>query len=94
VSVTTRDPVTTSGEPDLCALPKAHLHLHLTGGMRHSTLLDLARVAGVHLPERLVDEVSDDWRLVGWPKFQRLYDLARGVLRSPADIHRVRREAR
>jgi adenosine deaminase len=24
-------------------LPKAHLHLHLTGAMRHSTLVELAR---------------------------------------------------
>jgi adenosine deaminase len=37
----------------------------------------------------LVDDVSDDWRLLGWPRFQRLYDLARGVLRSPADIDRL-----
>ena len=29
---------------DLAALPKAHLHLHLTGGMRHSTLVELAQV--------------------------------------------------
>ena len=27
---------------DLTALPKAHLHLHLTGAMRHSTLVELA----------------------------------------------------
>jgi adenosine deaminase len=92
MSVMTRDAATTAGEPDLCALPKAHLHLHLTGGMRHSTLLDLARVAGVHLPERLADEVTDDWRVVGWPRFQRLYDLARGVLRTPTDIARLIRE--
>ncbi|HWA67859.1 MAG TPA: adenosine deaminase [Mycobacteriales bacterium] len=79
-------------EADLVALPKAHLHLHLTGGMRHTTLIDLAERYGIRLPERLVDEVSDDWRLLGWPRFQRLYDLARGVLRSPADIERLIRE--
>jgi adenosine deaminase len=77
---------------DLLALPKAHLHLHFTGGMRRATLIELAAVAGVKLPERLVDEVSDDWRLLGWPRFQRLYDLARGVLRSAADINRLVRE--
>jgi adenosine deaminase len=76
-------------DADLVALPKAHLHLHLTGGMRHSTLLDLAGKYGIQLPERLVDEVPDDWRLLGWPRFQRLYDLARGVLRSADDVTRL-----
>jgi adenosine deaminase len=79
-------------EADLVALPKAHLHLHLTGGMRHATLIDLAERYGIRLPERLVDDVSDDWRLLGWPRFQRLYDLARGVLRTGADITRLIRE--
>jgi adenosine deaminase len=79
-------------DADLVALPKAHLHLHLTGGMRHSTLVELAERSGVKLPERLVDDVPDDWKLLGWPRFQRLYDLARGVLRTPADIKRLIRE--
>ncbi len=79
-------------DADLVALPKAHLHLHLTGGMRHATLIELAQRSAVRLPERLVDEVPDDWRLLGWPRFQRLYDLARGVLRTAADIERLLRE--
>lgn len=79
-------------DADLIALPKAHLHLHLTGGMRRETLLDLATRAGVHLPERLVDDASDDWKVIGWARFQRLYDVARGVLRSAADIDRLLRE--
>lgn len=33
-------PVAASG--DLAALPKAHLHLHLTGAMRRKTLRELA----------------------------------------------------
>jgi adenosine deaminase len=76
-------------DADLVALPKAHLHLHLTGGMRHATLLELATVHGVQLPERLVDDEPDNWRVLGWARFQRLYDLARGVLRSAADIRRL-----
>lgn len=79
-------------EADLAALPKAHLHLHLTGGMRHTTLVELADHYGVHLPERLVEEQPEDWRVLGWARFQRLYDLARGVLRSEADIKRLIRE--
>lgn len=73
----------------LVSLPKAHLHLHLTGGMRHATLVELADGYGVRLPERLVEPAVDDWKLLGWPRFQRLYDLARGVLRTPEDIRRL-----
>jgi adenosine deaminase len=81
-----------AADQDLVALPKAHLHLHLTGGMRHATLVELADKYGVHLPERLIDDQPDDWRVLGWARFQRLYDLARGVLRSAADIERLIRE--
>ena len=79
----------TGADLDLVALPKAHLHLHLTGGMRHATLVELAEQYGVHLPERLIEEQPDNWRLLGWARFQRLYDLARGVLRSEADMQRL-----
>jgi adenosine deaminase len=74
------------------ALPKAHLHLHFTGSMRHATLVELARRYGVHLP----DALAEDWppRLHatderGWFRFQRLYDIARSVLREPADLRRL-----
>src|SRR6516165_10678933 len=79
----------------LAELPKAHLHLHFTGSMRHSTLVDLAREHGLHLPEALVA----DWppRLSGtdergWFRFQRLYDIARSVVRTEADVRRLIRE--
>jgi adenosine deaminase len=73
-------------------LPKAHLHLHFTGAMRHGTLLDLAEVHRTRLPDALVSEWpprlhGTDER--GWFRFQRLYDAARAVLRTPADIRRV-----
>jgi adenosine deaminase len=76
----------------LAALPKAHLHLHLTGAMRHPTLVELAIDRGIRLPSAL----TDDWppRLSGvdergWFRFQRLYDTARSVLRTPADVRRL-----
>jgi adenosine deaminase len=76
-------------DADLVTLPKAHLHLHLTGGMRQSTLLELADRSGVRLPDRLVDDEPDDWRVLGWARFQRLYDIARAVLRTADDIFRL-----
>lgn len=81
---------------DLHQLPKAHLHLHFTGSMRHSTLLELAARDGIVLPDQLVE----DWPPVlsaadekGWFRFQRLYDVARSVLRTEGDVRRLVREA-
>ncbi|MCW2668298.1 MAG: Adenosine deaminase [Frankiales bacterium] len=78
--------------PDLKALPKAHLHLHLTGGMRPTTLVELAAEQGRKLPAGLLDPASvdlDATQLRGWHKFQRLYDAARTVLVGPAEVQRV-----
>ena len=79
----------------LAPLPKAHLHLHFTGAMRHSTLVELAAQHGVRLPEALTDAwpprlSAADER--GWFRFQRLYDIARSVLRNQEDVHRLVRE--
>lgn len=80
---------------DLSGLPKAHLHLHLTGAMRHSTLVEFAQVHGVSLPSALTEEwpprlSTADER--GWFRFQRLYDTARSVLRTQEDLYRLVRE--
>ena len=81
---------------DLHQLPKAHLHLHFTGSMRHATLLELAARDGIALPDQLVE----DWPPLlsaadekGWFRFQRLYDVARSVLRTEADVRRLVLEA-
>ncbi|WP_159941446.1 MULTISPECIES: adenosine deaminase [unclassified Nocardiopsis] len=77
-------------------LPKAHLHLHFTGSMRHPTLVELARQNGVHLPQALVEEWPPRLRATderGWFRFQRLYDIARSVLSRPEDVYRLLREA-
>ena len=71
---------------DLLSLPKAHLHLHFTGAMRHTTLLELADRHGVHLPDALTSDEPPELRATderGWFRFQRLYDTARSVLRQP-----------
>ena len=64
--------------------------------MRHGTLLELAERDGIVLPDALVE----DWppRLSaadekGWFRFQRLYDVARSVLRTEDDVRRLVREA-
>ena len=80
----------------LAALPKAHLHLHFTGSMRHATLVELAAAHRIHLPEALVSEwpprlSAADER--GWFRFQRLYDTARSVVRTEADVRRLLAEA-
>ncbi len=78
------------------ALPKAHLHLHLTGAMRHTTLIELAREHGIGLPGALTTDRPPVLRGTGdrgWFRFQRLYDIARSVLRTPADMHRLLHEA-
>jgi len=81
---------------ELRLLPKAHLHLHFTGSMRHSTLVELAAREGVALP----DALAEDWPPLlsaadekGWFRFQRLYDVARSVLRTPEDVRRLVLEA-
>ncbi len=80
---------------DLSALPKAHLHLHLTGAMRHSTMIELARSHGISLPAALTEEWPPQLSTAderGWFRFQRLYDAARSVLRTPDDLYRLIRE--
>ncbi len=76
----------------LAALPKAHLHLHFTGSMRHATLVELAAGHSIRLPPALTQDwppqlSGTDER--GWFRFQRLYDTARSVLRTPADVRRL-----
>ncbi len=73
-------------------LPKAHLHLHFIGAMRRSTLIELADLHGITLP----DAFRGDWPPKlrgtderGWFRFQRLYDYARAVLRTEADVRRL-----
>src|SRR5579864_4126463 len=76
----------------LARLPKAHLHLHLTGAMRHATLVELAGRHGIRLPTALTDEWPPQLSGVderGWFRFQRLYDMARSVLKTAEDVRRL-----
>jgi adenosine deaminase len=81
---------------DVRMLPKAHLHLHFTGSMRPSTLLELADRYGVHLPDALTSGRPPRLRATderGWFRFQRLYDIARSCIRSADDVRRLVLEA-
>ncbi len=80
----------------ILALPKAHLHLHFTGSMRHATLVELADRDGVRLPSALREDWPPELSVAdekGWFRFQRLYDVARSVLRTEDDVRRLVREA-
>ncbi|WP_040160142.1 adenosine deaminase [Mobilicoccus massiliensis] len=77
-------------------LPKAHLHLHFTGSMRFTTLMELAQEQRVRLPHALVEDwppklAARDER--GWFRFQRLYDAARACVTSEEAMRRIVREA-
>src|ERR671918_711627 len=81
---------------DVHTLPKAHLHLHFTGAMRHTTLVELAERDGHRLPAALAEDwpphlTATDEK--GWFRFQRLYDIARSVLRTEDDLRRLVLEA-
>jgi adenosine deaminase len=81
---------------DLRLLPKTHLHLHFSGSMRHLTLVELADTHGVRLPDALRTDWPPELSATderGWFRFQRLYDIARSVLRTEDDVRRLVREA-
>ena len=64
--------------------------------MRHTTLLELAERDGIRLPDALVADWPPQLSAAdekGWFRFQRLYDVARSVLRTEDDVRRLVREA-
>jgi adenosine deaminase len=66
---------------DLAALPKAHLHIHLEGGMRPGTLHELATAADLEVPPV---------RGYGsFAAFAGMYLAACQVLRAPDDLRRL-----
>lgn len=78
---------------ELRTLPKAHLHLHLTGSARLSTIQELAQKYGVDLPSSLTNNDIDWDGSRDWSLFQGRYDAARQTIRSAEDVRRIIREA-
>lgn len=80
---------------DLAKLPKAHLHLHFTGAMRPTTMVELAQQQGIRLPAHLLenDPLTVPANARGWFRFQRSYDAARALVRSEAVMRRLIDEA-
>src|ERR1700690_2593259 len=69
---------------DLRTLPKAHLHIHLEGAMRPSTLRDLADEQGVEVPPiRGFGNFS---------AFSGMYVAACNVLSTPDALQRLVKE--
>jgi adenosine deaminase len=63
--------------------------------MRHSTMVEMAKRHRVNLPPALTQEWPPQLSTAderGWFRFQRLYDTARSVLKTEADLHRLVRE--
>ncbi len=73
---------------DLRTLPKAHLHLHLTGALRPGTLAEFAARDGLTLPPPMQPGVVHEFT-----RFQAVYSAARAALRTAEDIARVVVEA-
>lgn len=69
---------------DLTTLPKAHLHLHLEGAMRPTTLADLAASAGVEVPP------IRGYR--SFTEFGQQYRDASSLITTPDQLRRVVRE--
>lgn len=67
----------------LVDLPKAHLHLHLEGSARPSTIAELADRAGVAVPV---------YQGGGLPAFVGAYQSASELIRHPDDLARICRE--
>lgn len=64
-------------------LPKAHLHLHLEGAMRISTLIELCAKHGMDKPPVIGDKYDD------FEQFKCMYLAAVDALRTKEDLTRV-----
>ena len=69
---------------DLSTLPKAHLHLHIEGSARHSTIAELAARVG--------RDYSPPDSYTNFAEFQAAYDEMTSYITMPDDLARICRE--
>jgi adenosine deaminase len=74
--------MTTTALRPLAELPKAHLHVHLEGAMRPSTLFEMCARQGDPVPT-----IATSYR--HFADFQKLYVTARGCIREGDDLVRL-----
>ena len=87
------------------ALPKISLHDHLDGGLRPSTILEIAEAEGVALPieDATGSPIADAGRLGEWfaeksdsgslVEYLKTFDVTTAVMQSEAGLHRIKHTA-
>ena len=78
-------------------VPKVELHDHLDGGLRPSTIIELADIHGVdipsHDPQKLAEWFSRGCRQKSLPLYLETFGVTVAVLQTPQALKRVAREA-
>jgi adenosine deaminase len=82
---------------DIRKVPKVLLHDHLDGGVRPSTLVDLAEACGytglpTHDPEELAAIITSNARGLDLPKYLSTFDHTVGVMQTREALERVAEE--
>ena len=89
---------------DLRTLPKVSLHDHLDGGLRPSTIVELAEAEGVTLPtdEKTGKPIKNAERLGEWfaekadsgslVEYLKTFDVTTAVMQTEAGLHRIAKE--
>ena len=84
------------GDVDATLLPKVSLHDHLDGGLRPSTVVELADEAGVALPESDPEALADWFRTKAdsgsLVEYLKTFDLTTAVMQTAPALTRVARE--
>ncbi|ROQ36679.1 adenosine deaminase [Frondihabitans sp. PhB188] len=82
-----------NGGPSIAALPKVSLHDHLDGGLRPTTIAELAPAAGIELPEgdlgAWIAAQADSGSLV---EYLKTFEITVGVMQTAEALTRVAHE--